>query len=241
MTNLGASQISSSTITSTMNFMPYENMASTSTGVTSVAAVRDFDLLEKKKTSKSKGDYFSNFSSDELRAMLMDAPGAMSNNESPTNLAVDKQEKKLEDEELLYNPLLTQQQQLLQLHQEQRRQLLLQQQEQRLLMFEEQKRREEAGQQQTATSPATSNFSSSGLRAMLSDDPQEGSSRQIGDQNVQDGGPSFSGWSETNYSLGEADEQVLGLLLAESAFDPLLDNIDWGDDSYTGEINLNPD
>lgn len=62
-----------------------------------------------------------------------------------------------------------------------------------------------------------------------------------GDQNVQDGGPSFSGWSETNYSLGEADEQVLGLLLAESAFDPLLDNIDWGDDSYTGEINLNPD
>ena len=117
MTNLGASQISSSTITSTMNFMPYENMASTSTGVTSVAAVRDFDLLEKKKTSKSKGDYFSNFSSDELRAMLMDAPGAMSNNESPTNLAVDKQEKKLEDEELLYNPLLTQQQQLLQLHQ----------------------------------------------------------------------------------------------------------------------------
>lgn len=63
----------------------------------------------------------------------------------------------------------------------------------------------------------------------------------IGDQNVQDNGASFSGWSESNYSLGEADEQVLSLLLAESTFDPLLDNIDWGDDSYTGDINLNPD
>lgn len=76
---------------------------------------------------------------------------------------------------------------------------------------------------------------------MLSDDPQEGSSRQTGDQNVQDGSVSFTGWSDSNYGLGEADEQVLGLLLAESAFDPLLDNIDWGDDSYSGDINLNPD
>ena len=63
----------------------------------------------------------------------------------------------------------------------------------------------------------------------------------IGDQSVQDNGASFSGWAESNYSLGEADEQVLSLLLAESTFDPLLDNIDWGDDSYTGDINLNPD
>ena len=62
-----------------------------------------------------------------------------------------------------------------------------------------------------------------------------------GDQNVQDGSASFTGWSDSNYGLGEADEQVLGLLLAESAFDPLLDNIDWGDDSYSGDINLNPD
>ena len=62
-----------------------------------------------------------------------------------------------------------------------------------------------------------------------------------GDQNVQDGSASFTGWSDSNYGLGEADEQVLGLLLAESAFDPLLDNIDWGDDSYSGGINLNPD
>ena len=64
--------------------------------------------------------------------------------------------------------------------QEQRRQLLLQQQEQRLLMFEQQKRREVTGQQQEAPSPASSNYSTSGLRAMLSDDPQEGSSRQTG-------------------------------------------------------------
>ena len=36
---------------------------------------------------------------------------------------------------------------------------------------------------------------------------------------------------------------MLSLLLAESAsFDPLLDNIDWGDDTYSaGEMNLNPD
>ena len=65
--------------------------------------------------------------------------------------------------------------------QEQRRQLLIQQQEQRLLMYEEQRRREVVGQQQqqAAASPASSTYSS-GLRAMLSDDPQEGSSRQTG-------------------------------------------------------------
>lgn len=58
----------------------------------------------------------------------------------------------------------------------------------------------------------------------------------------QDTGASFSGWSETNYPLGEAEEQVLNLLLAEStSFDPLLDNIEWGDDAYSSEVNLNPD
>ena len=64
--------------------------------------------------------------------------------------------------------------------QEQRRQLLVQQQEQRLLMFEEQRRRETVGQQQQAASPASSSYSTGGLRAMLADDPQEGSSRQTG-------------------------------------------------------------
>ena len=67
-------------------------------------------------------------------------------------------------------------------------------------------------------------------------------SARPGAENVQDTGASFSGWSESNYTLGEADEQVLSMLLAESAsYDPLLDNIDWGDDTYSGEMNLNPD
>lgn len=67
-------------------------------------------------------------------------------------------------------------------------------------------------------------------------------SARPGAENVQDAGASFSGWSESNYTLGEADEQVLSMLLAESAsYDPLLDNIDWGDDTYSGEMNLNPD
>lgn len=67
-------------------------------------------------------------------------------------------------------------------------------------------------------------------------------SARLGDQNVQDSGASFSGWSESNDPLGEAEEQVLSLLLAESAsYDPLLDNIDWGDETYTGPMNLNPD
>ena len=63
----------------------------------------------------------------------------------------------------------------------------------------------------------------------------------LGDQNVQDSGASFSGWTEPNDPLGDAEEQVLSLLLAESAsFDPLLDNIDWND-TYSGQMNLNPD
>lgn len=244
MNSVVGSHISSSTNTSSSaSYMPYQAIPSTSTGTPSPA--RNLALAEKKKPGKPKSDYFSNFTSEELRAMLMDSPAELSSNESASESSANKQEKKLEDEELLYNPLLTQQQQLLALHQEQRRQLLVQQQEQRLLMYEEQRRREVVGQQQqqqqqAAASPASSTYSS-GLRAMLSDDPQEGSSRQTGDQNVQDGSASFTGWSDSNYGLGEADEQVLGLLLAESAFDPLLDNIDWGDDSYSGDINLNPD
>ena len=69
--------------------------------------------------------------------------------------------------------------------QEQRRQLLIQQQEQRLQMFEEQRRREAAvaGQQQQATvshgSPSSYN-TGGGLRAMLSESAQEGTSRQTG-------------------------------------------------------------
>jgi len=95
--------------------MPYEAIPSTSTGSPSPA--RNLGLAEKKKTSKPKGDYFSNFTSEELRAMLMDSPGELSSNESASDSSANKQEKKMEDEELLYNPLLTQQQQLLALHQ----------------------------------------------------------------------------------------------------------------------------
>jgi len=182
--------------------------------------------------------------------MMLDTPAGLSSNDSAANSPASKKEKKLEDEQLLYNPLLTQQQQLLQLHQEQRRQLLLQQQEQRLQVFaEEQRKRDEtsAGQQQQQQQAAVSRGSpsyntSGGLHAMLSEAAQEGTSRQSGAENVQDTGASFSGWSESNYTLGEADEQVLSMLLAESAsYDPLLDNIDWVDDSYSGEMNLNPD
>ena len=116
MNSVVGSQIPSSTNTSSStSYMPYEAIPSTSTGSPSPA--RNLALAEKKKTSKPKGDYFSNFTSEELRAMLMDSPGELSSNESASDSSANKQEKKLEDEELLYNPLLTQQQQLLALHQ----------------------------------------------------------------------------------------------------------------------------
>lgn len=178
--------------------------------------------------------------------MMLTVSSGMPTNSGASNSPASKEEKKLQEEELLYNPLLSQQQELLQLHQEQRRQLLVQQQEQRLAMFEEQRKREVAaatGQQQQHTAasrePPPSYNTDGGLRAMLSQSATQGSSRQPGDQ---DTGASFSGWSETNYPLGEAEEQVLNLLLAEStSFDPLLDNIEWGDDAYSSEVNLNPD
>ena len=116
MNNVVGSQIPSSTNTSSSaSYMPYEAIPSTSTGSPSPA--RNLALAEKKKTSKPKNDYFSNFTSEELRAMLMDSPGELSSNGSASDSSANKQEKKLEDEELLYNPLLTQQQQLLALHQ----------------------------------------------------------------------------------------------------------------------------
>ena len=93
-----------------LGFVSYETMPSTSVG-SPATTTRDLGALDKKKHSKSKSDYFSNFSSEELRAMLVASPGSA--DPSP----VPKQDKKLEDNELLYNPLLTQQQQLLQLHQ----------------------------------------------------------------------------------------------------------------------------
>lgn len=247
MSSMAGSSISSSP--AAMNYMPYGSMPSTSTGTPSGSS-HELSSARKSASSKSKSDYFSNFSSDELSSMMLDTPAGLSSNDSAANSPASKKEKKLEDEQLLYNPLLTQQQQLLQLHQEQRRQLLLQQQEQRLQVFaEEQRKRDEtsAGQQQQQQQAAVSRGSpsyntSGGLHAMLSEAAQEGTSRQSGAENVQDTGASFSGWSESNYTLGEADEQVLSMLLAESAsYDPLLDNIDWVDDSYSGEMNLNPD
>ena len=116
MNSMVGSHIPSSTNTSSStSYMPYQAMPSTSTGSPSPA--RNLAPAEKKKTCKPKGDYFSNFTSEELRAMLMDSPGELSSNEGASDSSANKQEKKLEDEELLYNPLLTQQQQLLALHQ----------------------------------------------------------------------------------------------------------------------------
>ncbi|XP_068701676.1 neuronal PAS domain-containing protein 2-like isoform X2 [Montipora foliosa] len=248
MSTLTGSPIPSSSAAA-MNYMPYGSIPSTSTGSPADSALENSSSSGKRKSSNSKTDYFSNFSPEELSSMMLDAPPrnvAMSNNEGASTSSSNQQEKKLEGEELLYNPLLTQQQQLLQLHQEQRRQLLVQQQEQRLQMFEAQRRREAVvtGQQQQAGSShrSPSYSTGGGLHAMLSETGQEGTSRQTGDQNIQDTGPSFSGWSESNNPLGDAEEQVLSLLLAESAsYDPFLDNIDWADDTYGGQINLNPD
>lgn len=77
---------------------------------------------------------------------------------------------------------------------------------------------------------------------MLSESAQEGTSRQTGDQTVEETGAAFTSWSQSSDPLGEEEERVLSLLLAESAsYDPFLDNIDWGEDTYGGQLNLNPD
>lgn len=114
MSSMTGSQMQSSS--STMGFMPYGGMPSTSTGSPSKSS-HELSSSGKRKNSNSKNDYFSNFSSDELSSLMLDTPRSQSNNDSASNSAGNNQEKKLEGEELLYNPLLTQQQQLLQLHQ----------------------------------------------------------------------------------------------------------------------------
>ena len=114
MNMMAGSQIPSSS--AAINFMPYGNMASTSTGSPSGSS-HELSSSGKRTGSKSKSDYFSNFSPDELSSLMLDTPRGLSNNESSSNSAASKQDKKLEGEELLYNPLLSQQQQLLQLHQ----------------------------------------------------------------------------------------------------------------------------
>ena len=49
--------------------------------------------------------------------MMLTVSSGMPTNSGASNSPASKEEKKLQEEELLYNPLLTQQQELLQLHQ----------------------------------------------------------------------------------------------------------------------------
>ena len=105
---------SSSNSPSPLNFMSYGSLPSTSMRPRMGSA---HDLNTTGKGPKSKSDYFSNFSSDELSSMMLTVSSGMPTNSGASNSPASKEEKKLQEEELLYNPLLTQQQELLQLHQ----------------------------------------------------------------------------------------------------------------------------
>ena len=105
---------SSSNSPSPLNFMSYGSLPSTSMRPRMGSA---HDLNTTGKGQKSKSDYFSNFSSDELSSMMLTVSTGMPTNSGASNSPASKEEKKLQEEELLYNPLLSQQQELLQLHQ----------------------------------------------------------------------------------------------------------------------------
>ena len=105
---------SSSNSPSPLNFMSYGSLPSTSMRPRMGSA---HDLNTTGKGPKSKSDYFSNFSSDELSSMMLTVSSGMPTNSGASNSPASKEEKKLQEEELLYNPLLSQQQELLQLHQ----------------------------------------------------------------------------------------------------------------------------
>ena len=105
---------SSSNSPSPLNFMSYGSLPSTSMRPRMGSA---HDLNTTGKGPKSKSDYFSNFSSDELSSMMLTVSSGMPTNSGASNSPASKEEKKLQEEELLYNPLLSQQQELLHLHQ----------------------------------------------------------------------------------------------------------------------------
>lgn len=118
MSSMTGLQIPSASNTSSaaLNLIPYGSMPSTSAGSPS-GSTHELSSAGKRKRTKSRSDYFSNFSPGELNSMMLNTPGGLSSNESASNSPASKQEKKLQDEDLLLNALPSQQQQLLQLHQ----------------------------------------------------------------------------------------------------------------------------
>ena len=70
-----------------------------------------------KEKSKVKRDYFSNFSSTELQAMLLQSLPRMTTNEEDSTECSTAEEKKLKDEPQRYNPLLTEYRELLDMQQ----------------------------------------------------------------------------------------------------------------------------